>query len=394
MKKAFFLSLAFSGLALTGCGDSSSSSPDHIDLTEYTAVIVETDSGSEVGLADAGNLSNITEGYYPSAETDYFTASHDGYFWYIGKSTIDVISKYAPSSPNANYYGSNGYSLLDNGQTTSSNVYAMGFLSDERAILTRYGQTSAWIVDTDAANADDFKVGEIDLSAYVAADDTASPAPEMNNIAIHDNKAFIPMERLGDDQGNKYAYARSAYVAVINTASFEEIDTDPTTDGLKGIELNILNPRNIAAEGNDLYVQGITYGRHNSGLVKINMDTYAQEMLYDSSVSSTEISDVAVAGGKVFVVIYNAWKDNALAVVNADGSLTKVDEFSDIFIEFITTGPAGNLWLGRGNKDDSASAVFRISPADYSVLDSVETNLDPINVSFVKNSATDINQQQ
>ncbi len=387
MNRIYPLSLAVAAAILTGCGGSSSSSPDSIDITDYTAVITEAvyGSGSEVALADAADLSNITQGYYADVATDYFTASHNGYYWYIGRDGIDNISKYEPAQPNANYYGSNGYSLLDDDQVSSSNVHAMAFISDQRALLTRYGQTSAWIVNPEADNAAGFKVGEIDLSAYHSSDDTVTPYPEMDDVALYDDKAFITLQRLGNENDG-YAYERAPYVAVFNTETYQEVDTDVDNAGLNGIELDITNPINIATADNALYIQGITYdGSYSGGLVRIDMNNYAQETVYNPAVTSTSISDVAVAGGKVFVVVYNGWQDNALAIVNTDGSLTTLEDFSGIYISFITTGPAGDLWLGRGNDGNSSSAVLHISPADYSIVDSVETNLDPIGISFVDN---------
>ncbi len=397
MNRIFPLTLAVSAALLTACGGSSGSSNNTpsditdpvVDESGYTVIITQAvyGSGSEVALADAGNLADITDGYYADVATDYFTASYDGFYWYIGREGIDTISKYDPEMPNANYYGNNGYSLLDNEQSSSSNVHSMAFVSSDRAILTRYGQNTAWIVNPEAQNQSDFKVGELDLNAYHAADDTVTPYPEMDDIALYDGKAFITMQRLGNDQeGGGYAYARAPYLAVFDTDSYAEIDTDEEAAGLNGIELDITNPINIATDGSNLYVQGITYdSSYTGGLVKIDMDTYAQETVFDPALTSTSISDVAIAGDKIFVVVYHGWQNNDLAVVNSDGSLTTVAGFTGINIGFITSGPDGDLWLGRGDDGSNSAALLHISPVDYAVVDSVNTNLDPIGISFVDN---------
>lgn len=388
MKKCLYLSMLSVSAILTGCGSDSSNSPDTPELsTDYTAVVLQAvfGQGSNVAISDAGDLSKMVQGYYAESDTNFILRSDDEHFYIIGRDT-DVIDKYEPKNPGINQYGP-GYSLKDAGQSTTSRVHDMAFISEEKAYLALYGETAAWIVNTTARNSADFKTGQIDLSAYVAADDTQSPAPEMHTVALYNDKAFITMQRQGDTE-QSYGYPRSAYIAVIDTTTDTEIDVNTQAEGLKGIELDIINPINSAISGNQLYVQGIDYyGGYTGGLVRINMDTYEQTIIYNATEETGSISDVAIVNNEVYVVIYHGWKNNSLAKVNTtNGSLEIVDAYKNLFLSFIKTGPQGNLWIGQGNSnEDNPSKLIKLSKTDLSIMDSVNMDLDPIGLSFVTN---------
>lgn len=392
MKHTLPLSIFAASIAISGCKESDSSDkPATVNVSgDYSAVILQSDYGvgSNVAIADASDLSEIVENYYADTVTDYTLKSDGEYYYHIGRSDAGTISKYETSAPSSDYYGG-GYTLTPAEQTSGSNTHDIGFLPNDLAVLTRYGQSSAWLIDRAAQNDTDFKVGEIDLSAYVASDDTVSPAPEMDEVVIYGKKAFITMQRQGTTE-SAYGLPRSAYVAVVDSDTQQEIDTGKGADGLKGIELNIANPINTSVYGSDLYVQGINYsaaytGEYSGGLVRIDMTTYEQTIIFQPDNSTGSISDVAVIGGKVFVIVYSGWQNNSLAIVNNDGSLTVSDTYTGMYLTFIQEGPEGNLWLGRGADNNNSSALLKLSATDLSLIDSVETTLDPSAVVFVNN---------
>jgi len=91
-------------------------------------------------------------------------------------------------------------------------------------------------VNPSATDKNDFKIGEIDLSAYIPANNSATPSPA--TAVISQGKLFIAMQRLSDGWA-----PNPAYVAVFDTATDTEIETNSNPDdGLKGILLQGLNP--------------------------------------------------------------------------------------------------------------------------------------------------------
>lgn len=393
MKKLLTLAIVSSSLLLTACDDEdkvdTAGNPTTPPVSEKVFAVIQQaiyGTGSNVIVADANNLSDATEGLYADTRTDFFLTSYKDHFFYVGKDGINSINKYDPDNPNAGFYGTDGYSLNTNDGVASSNVHDIGFISDTKSYLTRYAAKTAWIVNPAATLANNFKTGEIDLSAYVATNDKASPAPEMDDIHIYNDKAFIVMQRLGNDT-NGYAAVRSGYVAVIDTSTNQEIDTLKGQSGLKGIELQIKNPQNTAVSGKYLYVQGLVYSgntQFDGGLVRIDMETYEQEIIYDATAETGKIFTATIINdNEVYVSIYHGWKNNSLAKVEADGSLTPVDGYKNINITLLSSGPEGNLWLGIGGGDNKDAVLYKLSKTDMSVLDSRTLTLDAEDITFV-----------
>lgn len=393
MKKLLTLSIVSSSLFLTACDDDSTNNNKQSTTPKEEFAIIQQatfGTGSNVIVADAQNLSDGTADYYADNRTDFFLTSYKDHYFYVGKNDIDTINKYDPNNPNAGFYGSDGYSLNTNDGVASSNVHGIGFISDTKAYLTRYAAKAAWIANPEATNASDFKTGEIDLSAYVAADDTTSPAPEMDDIHIYNNKAFVIMQRIGNATSG-FTAVRPAYAAVIDTYTNQEIDTKKGKSGLKGIELKIKNPQNTVVSGKYLYIQGIVYSgdaEFDGGLVRIDMETYEQEVIYDAKAETGKIFTVAVINdNQAYVSIYHGWKNNSLAKVEADGSLTPVEAYKNKNITMLTSGPAGNLWLGIGGGNGEDAKLYKLSKSDLSVLDSRTLTLDANNITFVSTEA-------
>ncbi|MFT6905415.1 MAG: hypothetical protein ACJAS1_002071, partial [Oleiphilaceae bacterium] len=75
----------------------------------------------------------------------------------------------------------------------ASNPYEMHFVSDSKAYILRYGSPSIWIVDpsVSAADEENFKIGEISLSAY-----DEDRIPEMVAGLISGNKLYVVMQAM------------------------------------------------------------------------------------------------------------------------------------------------------------------------------------------------------
>ena len=128
------------------------------------------------------------------------------YFYRIERYQADNVTKFDVAAPGTVIWQ---YSTLDDGETVSSNPYDLVFASETKAYLLRWGRSTAWIVNPSATTQADFKIGELDLSAYA---DYADGVPGMAAGLILDGKLFIIMQNI--DQSGDYTPG-TPYVAVL-----------------------------------------------------------------------------------------------------------------------------------------------------------------------------------
>lgn len=238
MKKHLLTLVIVAGSTLlSGCDLNDNSDNNPTVLTPSTSAVVQTMaadySSSSVKFLDPEAQQVLGPYYSKEAKSDYTLATNDGDIYHIGRFGIDTIDKYAAEDyDNAAW----SFSTQDPSDSISRNPYNLIFASDSKAYLIRYGSPKVWIVNPNAEYAVDFKIGEIDLSDYIPANNTRTPSPAA--AVVSDGKLFIAMQRLSD-----YFSANSAYVAVFDTSTDTEIETNSIPDdNLKGIQLKGLNP--------------------------------------------------------------------------------------------------------------------------------------------------------
>lgn len=264
-KSILSLGLVSTAILLAGCGGSS----DFKEVVPQTprAAVVQTIapdySSSEVAYIDY-NTQTVTGDYYVKDKSDYTITSNGKDVYHIGRFFIDEIAKYNSSAPDAEIFS---FTTKDDGEVSSSNPYALVFANDNKAYLIRYGSAKVWIVNPNATEQSDFKTGELDLSAYIPADNTkGTPSPSAGVVV--DGKLYISMQRLSDTFSTN-----EAYVAVYDVTTDTEIETNHTADdGVKGILLTGRNPleHNIKAAFGDVYVTSrSTYGNTDLSLSMI-----------------------------------------------------------------------------------------------------------------------------
>jgi len=192
-------------------------------------------SNSEVAYLDAKSQ-QVASGYYRKDASDYTLSSYKGDVFHIGRFFIDEITKYDAIEVASRDSAIWSYSTNDP-QDSTRNPYALVSLSETKAYLLRYGSSKVWIVNPQASTSEDFKIGELDLTSYVHADNSNS-TPSPAAAVITDGKLYIAMQRQ-DDSYN----AGTAYVAVFDTATDTEIETNANADdNVKGIPLVGVNP--------------------------------------------------------------------------------------------------------------------------------------------------------
>lgn len=325
--------------------------------------------------------------------SDIGVAAYENTFYRMERFQADNITKFDIAAPDTPIYQ---YSVLDSGDTVSANPYAMLFVSAEKAYVLRYGKTTAWIVNPSAMSEAEFKIGELDLSAYADSDGI----PEMNNGVIVDGVLYITMQRL--DRNDGFAPTNSAYVALFDTTTDMEIDTQTENDDdVKGIVLPIVNTVAIQylAANDMIYVQGVgDYGSsfsgrdpaYTGGIATINPTTYETGLLVDDGDDADHpygnFSGMAiVSADKGYFVGYAGWGDNTVygfSPTTGEVSGAVSDELSGLNIAGMQSGAYvddnGMLWVC--NQTDAE--VVLLDTAGDTIDEKISTSLNPLMVVF------------
>ena len=394
MKRALPFILA--PFILMGCNDDNDNT---IYFDGESAAVITTAVWGGSGTHAIINTEDYTQTINELAPTitDIEVITHGENIFRIERNDADNIARFHMSKPAQAEWQ---FSTLDDpANEVSGNPYDLVFINESKAVLLRYAKSTAWIVDPSANTQEDFKIGEIDLSAY---NDSEGNPPEAHAGVVVGDKLFISMQKLDANWA-----PGQAYVAVFDTNTLVEIDTDPTSNGLLGIPLNIKNPNKVtySAETGLIHVQGITWDKkdyatnevleeiYESGVTSINPNTYEMNLLINdqpnSETSPGKIYDIAIASAtKGYIIGLSAvWGDNTLYSFNPTTgaiNMTPVSQsLTEINMEHIEIGPNGLLWIG--NKE--LNGITIIDPADDSIVkDLINTNLPPIGIDFITRS--------
>ena len=314
------------------------------------------------------------------------------YYYRLEQYQADNVTKVDIAAPNTPIWQ---YTTQDFGETESSNPSDMVFVSSTKAYLLRYGAKKAWIVNPSATSQAAFKIGELDLSAYVTDD-----VPKMQCGVIANGKLFIVVERLNAS----FCPGYTPYMAVFDTTTDTEIDTGLGSGGMKGIPLMINNPATIQylPQNNQIYVQGVgSYPGYcdpeydyTGGIQRIDPVTYASSMVLDDGDATTHPYGVIsamlmVSPTKGYFVGYAGWGDNTLYAFNptTGGVSGVVSGFQNINISSMH----GGTYLDKNDMmwvcDATNAAVKILDTADNTLDESISTNLNPQRVAFCTQGA-------
>lgn len=372
---------------LSGCGGSGGGGDDSVSV-QRAAVISTVSSGfdaSEIAIVDMSFADYQVDGtVYPVAESDISIASNGADFYRIGRLNIDVLTKYSTDSGSTAQVWE--YSTIEGAESTS-NPQNLIFVSDTKAYLTRMGSSTVWIVNPEATNESDFKLGELDLSAYADSDGL----PEVSEGIVVGDRLFLVLPRL--DRDNFFASTNTAYVTVFDTTTDTEIDTGQDAGDLKGIPLLTRNPQRIVFQQNvGLFVQSIgSYsGAYSGGIEKIDLTDYSVSYLLDDGDDESHpydrISGFAIVDeDNAFFVSYSGWQDTALYWIDPETGTVSGDvvaSLDGVDIRDLVRGPEGNLWVAIADLENPGVVV--LDPQTDEVLDEIQTNLNPTKIEFTE----------
>lgn len=419
IKKVLGLSLA--AILLAACSDddnnnrASGGSLDTVTLPEpannvriYSASVVTVDPsyvGGAVQLANINyekNQTALSPEVISQTQSDFAVSAYGDHFYHIGRHDIDSLYKYAFSDPETQLYQGDfaeGYDLL-NGEN-DSNAYEIVFVNATKAYMVRYGSTKAWIINPSATTEANFKIGELDLSAY---SDGSDGVPEMSAAKIVGDKLFIVMQRLDnwciDETDTDYAY-----VAVFDTKTDTEIDVNSANDvnGLKGIPLSVRNPSTLDYQKDiGLVVAGVGGGilscaqanRYSGGIEVIHPGNYQTTLLIDDGDEANHPYDF-ISGARVldknngYFVSYVAWGETKLYHFNpSTGDVTGVVKgLGDADIRVLAKAPDETIWAGTAQdlSGPGKSPEIFVLNAGQQLLTKFELERDVESIAFVVN---------
>lgn len=382
--------------ALSGCDGSSESNSTSDDSSiernngneaKYAAVIATAASdfgSSDIEIVDlkAEPLSAIN-GLASTAESDITVAAHGGNYYRIGRFNIDNITKWNITDTTAMLWQ---YSART-ADEVSANPYDLIFASKTKAYLIRLDSPLIWIVNPEAAVQAEFKIGEIDMSAYSDSDGL----PEVAGGVIADGKLYVHMQRLNRD--NNFAPENTAYVAVIDTTTDTEIDTQQDNGVLKGIPLTTRNPQRIEyLNDTGVLVQSVGNffpAEYTGGIEKIDINDFSTTLLIDDGDDSNhpygQISNfVLVDSETAYFLGYAGWQNISLFRFNpVTGEVADeaVSGYQGLDLRGLSVSPEGQVWISIAS--DMNPRISILDPATDMEVDSVDTYLNPAKVVFV-----------
>ena len=335
------------------------------------AVISKDDNGERIAFNDL----------LPTG-SDLTVAAYGQHFYRIERAfSGNNITKFSSSDPQTPIWQ---YSTNDPAVAVASDPHDMVFVNETKAYVLRYGSSKMWIVNPSAATEAEFKIGEIDLSAYAGTDGV----PEMDSGVIVDGKLYITLQRL-----DNFAVTQIAYVAIFDVTTDEEVDANIAGDSVKGIPLQTRNTTNIIYEpiSNAIFVQGsgsFFPEEYTGGIEKIDLATLSSTVILDDGDAVNHpyglITELAVVSDTIlYFVGYAGYTDNTLYKLDlstAEITTTAVPSLIRGKMSHLTVDNGGLLWVS-----DSANATVRIiDPATDTEIDALSTNLNPEKIVFTK----------
>jgi hypothetical protein len=309
-------------LAITSCGTENNSTSEEAMLpyspTGKYAIIVSSapdySSGAHAVMGYSAPRTSANN-LLPTGSDLWISAFNKDFYRVeaYGTNTVTKFSMQNPVKP--------VWEFSTEGIENNSNPHQIVFVNENKAYLIRYGSPKVWIINPSALVESEFKIGELNLSAYNDSDGCPEPASGI----IVGNRLFIVMQRLAPSGGFPMAPINDAYVAVFDTSTDVEIDTDPLSL-FKGIRLDVRNPfAKIKHYGDYLYVAGAdgTLSSANNpikgGIQKINLNTLeAETPIIAPTTQITGLEIISDTQG--YFIQYDDWNNCSLKRFNPQTS--------------------------------------------------------------------------
>ncbi|MFT5757486.1 MAG: hypothetical protein ACI9LM_002220 [Alteromonadaceae bacterium] len=347
-------------------------------------------SSSEVVTLDP-KTQQVTSGYYIKDASGYTLSSYKSDIYHIGQYKIDTIAKYNADDLESEIWN---FSTQDNQDSITRNPYALISVDESKAYLLRYGSSKVWIVNPQATQPENFRIGELDLSAYVATNNSKE-TPHPAAAVVVDGKLYIAMQRLADSWAGN-----TAYVAVFDVTTDQEIETNANTDDdVMGIPLKGINPRSIISTNDHVYVTTSNTTKHPdltlSRIEKIDVSNFMLTTVIsadqiEGNVSALISSSVIVSAEKGYLVASDlspAWQNESTLYEFNPSTGTIINKnvlYSEIVnISSLALDEANFLWIGIRDPAESGVDVMNTTTNTFETPRLV-TEFNPGKIIFIE----------
>lgn len=290
----------------------------------------------------------------------------------LGQDNIIVLDKNDLATP-----------LIQFSTGDGSNPHEIFVLNNEKAYVSVYKRD--YLLAVNPSTGDSLSV--IDLSAFSDADGL----PEASQLAFFNGHLFVACQRLNRDAF--FAPTDHSTIAVIDTATDELIDVDPSTTDIDGIRLSGTQPFGFDQRGGNWVLSvvgsfGVTDGgievvdlvrRETKGIL-VSEETFQGDVNGLTMVSDTEgYAIIDIVSDAIFA---NSVHRFDLTTGETTGPLAGV---SSGFIPAISSIPGRLYVLDRSTFDNPGGAGLKIFDTSTEELlqGPVATSLPPFDITFV-----------
>ncbi len=244
-----------------------------------------------------------------------------------------------------------------------------------KGYVLRFNKPSLWVVNLDARSASEFKLGEIDLSAWKDADGS----PEAHLGCYYGGYVWVVLQRYDLTTFS----AGTGVLLKIDPSTDTVVDLDPAVEGVQGVNLIRRNPVAGSLANGILYLAGTTYGVSDEGVWSVDLSNPkdGQKVVVSESAVGSSVAGLYVASPAYGVVTAYDSSWNAvprvfnpstgallepLPVPDAGGGMTLAD---------------GLLYVGSRDMDNPA--LYVVDPVKNTVAAGpFSTSLPPLTLAW------------
>lgn len=295
----------------------------------------------------------------------------------LGQDNVLVLDHSDLKTPLTQYSTGNG-----------SNPHDMAFVSEEKAYISRYGQTQLLIVNPISGDL----LGEVELSVFADADGL----PEISQLALYGNHLFAACQRL--DRDNGWVPTDVSVIAVVDVLTDQVVDVDANTAGVQGIVMANKNPAGAVQRGNKWFLSVVnTFDDLTDGGVEvIDLENLRSDgvVLGEGTFGGNLSSLAMVSDDEGYVVVLDANFANIVKRFNfaTESVSSPLDGLTGGFVPSLGVFGGRLYVLDQGSFVDPTSAGVRVYDVKTNarVAGPINTGLPPSTIAFV-GSVADFN---
>ncbi len=292
----------------------------------------------------------------------------------LGQDNVLVLDHSDLKTPLTQYSTGNG-----------SNPHDMAFVSEEKAYISRYGQTQLLIVNPISGDL----LGEVELSVFADADGL----PEISQLALYGNHLFAACQRL--DRDNGWVPTDVSVIAVVDVLTDQVVDVDANTAGVQGIVMANKNPAGAVQRGNKWFLSVVnTFDDLTDGGVEvIDLENLRSDgvVLGEGTFGGNLSSLAMVSDDEGYVVVLDANFANIVKRFNfaTESVSSPLDGLTGGFVPSLGVFGGRLYVLDQGSFVDPTSAGVRVYDVKTNarVAGPINTGLPPSTIAFVGSMA-------